>query len=92
MNSENALLGLGERTRALRTSMDLKQAELAAQAAVSVETISSLENGRSITTESLNRVLTALGQPNALLDLLPEPAISPFELQKLKGRRRQRVR
>jgi transcriptional regulator with XRE-family HTH domain len=92
IKGSNPLTTLGERARSLRTMLDIKQTELAAQAAVSVETISSLENGRSITTESLNRVLIALGQPEALINLLPEPAISPFELQKLKGRRRQRVR
>ena len=83
---------LGERTRRQRISMGVKQRELADKAAVSIDVISSLENGRSISTESLARILRSLGYQEALANMLPPPAISPIDLQKLAGKQRQRVR
>ena len=86
------LIVLGERIRSQRISQGLKMSDLAAMAAVSKDTLSSLENGRNVTTESLARILKALGYGNALVDLLPEPLISPYEAKKLQGKQRQRVR
>jgi putative transcriptional regulator len=83
---------LGSRVRRQRVAQGLKQQELAARAAVSKHVLSSLENGRSVTVESLIRVLRALGYGEALIDVLPAPVPSPIELQKLAGRERQRVR
>ena len=83
---------LGARVRHHRVAQGLKQQELAARAAVSKHVLSALENGRSVTVESLARVLQGLGFRDALRDLLPEPLPSPIELQKLAGRQRQRVR
>jgi len=86
------LYELGGRVRHQRVAQGLKQQELAAKAAVSEDALSSLENGRSVTVESLIRVLRALGYGEALIDVLPAPVPSPIELQKLAGRKRQRVR
>jgi transcriptional regulator with XRE-family HTH domain len=83
---------LGSRVRRQRVAQGLKQQELAARAAVSKHVLSSLENGRSVTVESLIRVLRALGYGEALIDVLPATVPSPIELQKLAGRERQRVR
>ncbi len=83
---------LGARVRQQRVAQGLKQQELAAKAAVSADVLSALENGRSVTVESLARVLQALGLRDALVNMLPAPVPSPIELQKLAGRRRQRVR
>ena len=83
---------LGIRVRHQRVTQGLKQQELAAKAAVSADVLSALENGRSVTVESLARVLQALGQGEALINLLPAPVPSPIQLQKLAGRERQRVR
>jgi putative transcriptional regulator len=83
---------LGGRVRHQRVTQGLKQEELAAKAAVSADALSALENGRSVTVESLARVLQALGFREALINLLPAPVPSPIELQKLAGRKRQRVR
>ena len=83
---------LGKRVRDQRIAMGLKQAELAAKVAVSVDVVSALENGRSVTTESLARVLGGLGYADALTHLLPAPVVSPIDLQKLAGKERQRVR
>ena len=83
---------LGERVRRQRVAMRIKQQELADKAAVSSDVLSALENGRSVTTESLSRILRGLGYRDALANMLPTPAISPIDLQKLAGRQRQRVR
>ena len=83
---------LGARVRHQRVAQGLKQQELAAKAAVSEDALSALENGRSVTVESVARVLQALGFRDALINLLPAPVPSPIELQKLAGKERQRVR
>ena len=86
------LIELGFRVRRQRIAMGLKQQELADKAAVSSDALSALENGRSVTTETLARVLQGLGRKEALVDLLPPPVVSPIDLQKLEGKQRQRVR
>jgi len=83
---------LGERIRRQRIQMGLKQRELAAKAAIGVNVLLAAENGRSITTESLVRILRALGNSEALVNILPPPMVSPIDLQKLAGKQRQRVR
>jgi putative transcriptional regulator len=88
----NEIRELGARVRRQRVAQGLKQQELAARAAVGKNVVSALENGRSVTVESLARVLQALGFRDALVNLLPAPVPSPIELQKLAGRERQRVR
>ncbi len=86
------LIEIGARVRQQRIAMGLKQKELAEKAAVSPDTLSALENGKSVTVETLARVLRGLGHPDALVNVLPPPVISPIDLQKLEGKQRQRVR
>jgi len=88
----NSLNELGSRVQRERIAQDLKQKELAAKAAVSVDTLSALENGRPVTTQTLARVMKALGYGQALENLLPPPVVSPIDLQKLEGKQRRRVR
>ena len=83
---------LGSRVRYYRIAMGLKQTELAEKAAVSRDALSALENGRTVKIETLARILRGLGYSDALAELLPEPVISPIDLQKLEGKQRQRVR
>ena len=83
---------LGIRVRRERISHGLKQKELAAKAAVSVDALSALENGRPVTTQTLALVLKALGYRDALENMLPPPVVSPIDMQKLEGKERQRVR
>ena len=87
-----ALDELGERIRRERIAQSFKQRELSAKAAVSADALSSLENGRPVTTQTLARVLQALGHEQALENLLPPAVPSPLDLQRLQGKRRQRVR
>ncbi len=88
----NELIELGVRIRRERLQRNLKQRELADRAAVSADSLSSLENGRPVTTATLARVLRALGHAGALAELLPPIAPSPLDLQRLAGKQRQRVR
>ena len=83
---------MGIRVRRERIAHGLKQKELAAKAAVSVDTLSALENGRPVTTQTLAQVLAALGYQDALAEVLPPPVVSPIDMQKLEGKQRQRVR
>ena len=82
----------GERLRRERIAQHHRQAELAALAGVSQDALSSLENGRPVTTQTLVRVLAALGFSHAFSEMLPEAVPSPIDLQKLEGKQRQRVR
>ena len=86
------IVALGRGVRRERIALGLKQKELAAKAAVSVDTLSALENGRPVTTQTLAQVLAALGYGEALANVLPLPVVSPIEMQKLEGKQRQRVR
>ena len=86
------ILELGERIRHQRIAKGLKQKELAEKVAVSPDTLSALENGKSVTVETLARVLRGLGYSEALVNLVPAPVLSPIDLQKLAGKQRQRVR
>lgn len=88
----NELKELGSRVREARIAAGYKQQELADRAAISADTISSLENGRPVSTEKLARVLGVLGFRDLLANLLPEPVVSPLDLQKMSGKPRRRVR
>jgi transcriptional regulator with XRE-family HTH domain len=83
---------LGQRVRRHRIALGIKQKDLASKAAVSLDVISALENGRSIGTASLARIFRGLGLRDTLIDMLPAPTVSPIDLQKLAGKQRQRVR
>ncbi|MFH1499865.1 MAG: helix-turn-helix transcriptional regulator [Verrucomicrobiota bacterium] len=87
-----ALVELGKRVRHQRIAAEWKQRELADRAAVSLDSVSALENGRPVKTDTLARIFQALGRADALENLLPAPTVSPLELQKLQGRQRRRVR
>lgn len=85
------LVELGIRIREARIAIGLKQQELADRAAISADTVSALENGRSVSTEKLARILRELGYSDLLENLLPEPVVSPLDLQKMAGKPRRRV-
>ncbi|HWK55265.1 MAG TPA: helix-turn-helix transcriptional regulator [Hyphomicrobiales bacterium] len=82
---------LGKRIRQARLNRNLTQKETALRAGLSVKAVQSVENG-SATLLSLVAVLQALDLASQLELFLPEPELSPRQLLKLKGRRRQRAR
>jgi len=89
--TEEILKELGTRLRAMRIHRNLEQTEAAARAGVALRTLRALELGQGSTTETLVRVLKALGALDGLEALAPTPTISPLALLRLPHPR-QRVR
>lgn len=92
MNTKQELIELGSRLKHERIASELKQTDVAARAALSFHTVAAAERGQPVTTESLARILAALGYEGHLASLLPEPSVSPLDLKKLRGKERERVR
>jgi len=91
--SDQVILGeLGGRLARARLERNLTQAQLAAQAGVSKNTVQRLESGSVATQLSgFIRVCRALNLVERFDLLVPEPVLSPIEQLKLRGRRRQRA-
>ncbi len=83
---------LGYRLEQIRLGRNISQAALATEAGVSRRTITRLEQGESVSLDTLIRVLQVLGFAERLQTLLPSPAISPIERVRRKGKPRQRAR
>ncbi len=85
---------IGDRFKYARIHARLSQEALAYESGVALRTISRLENGHSVSSESWVRVLKALGLADRLSLLVPPPPeISPVEqLTQKKKKARQRVR
>lgn len=82
---------LGHRLEALRLSRNIHQFQLANEAGVSRRTITRLENGQSVSLDTLLRVMRALGLSARLATLLPDPAIRPVDRVRFKGKTRKRA-
>ena len=90
--SDTALLAeLGQRVQQERLNQNLSQSALAKQAGISRNTLQHLEADGISTMLSMLRVLRALGKLNALDAFLPPPGVSPVQLAKLQGMKRQRA-
>jgi transcriptional regulator with XRE-family HTH domain len=87
LSDDAALAELGARLRCHRLALDWTQRELAEEAGVSKRTLERIEAGRTTQTDSLFRVLRALGLLENLEAVVPPPLDSP-----LRGARRQRAR
>lgn len=81
---------LGARLKQARLNVDLTQAEVASRAGLSRRTVLNAEKG-DVQLHNLVAILAALGLVNQLNVFLPAPDISPLQLAKLRGRRRQRA-
>lgn len=73
---------LGSRIKNLRIQMNMTQKDLAARTALSLHTISNLENGNDVSFTTLIEVLRELGQLQTLDLLVPEVTLRPSQLQK----------
>lgn len=84
---------LGRRVAEVRLARNLTQATVAEEAGVSKRTLERLEAGEaSIQLNGLIRICRVLGLQENFNLLVPEPMISPIELMRLQGRKRQRAR
>ena len=87
----DVLREVGARLRALRLQQNRRVKDLAAHAGVSPRTIDRLEAGRSIGTKNLVRVMRGLGRLQAFEAFIPVPEVSPYDVERLRGRIRQRA-
>jgi len=81
---------LGERLKQARLNADLTQAELASRAGLNRRTILNAEKG-NVQLKNLVAILVNLGMVEQINMFLPVQEISPLQLAKLKGKKRQRA-
>ncbi|MCW8900579.1 MAG: helix-turn-helix transcriptional regulator [Gammaproteobacteria bacterium] len=81
---------LGQRLKALRLQKNMTQKELAEATTLSLNSIKSLESGRS-KLSTLIAVLRELEALDHLNNFIPEISISPIQLAKTQGRVRKRA-
>jgi len=81
---------MGNRIRSLRLRRNLTQQQVASAAALSLNAVKSVESGkgRLLTLIAVLRELDAL---DALDSFIPESVISPMQLARQQGKRRQRA-
>ncbi len=89
--TDNAIADeLGKRLRLLRIKKNLTQEELAQKTMLSPSTIKSIEKGHG----KLRTLIAVLRELDALNDLdafIAEQTISPLQLAKMSGKKRQRA-
>ena len=81
---------LGERLKQARLNADLTQAELASGTGLNRRTILNAEKG-SVQLKNLVAILVSLGMVKQINMFLPVQEISPLQLAKLEGKKRQRA-
>ena len=90
--SDKALLKeIGGRIARYRLNGNRTQAALAKEAGVSLPTLQRIESGHSTQWANLLRVLRALKLLENLQALIPEPAVSPLQALKMRGKERLRA-
>jgi putative transcriptional regulator len=90
--SDDAVLKeVGIRLAQYRLNQDKTQAVLSEEAGVSNRTLLRAENGHSIQSSNLIRILRALKLLENINALIPEPVVSPLQQLKLQGKKRQRA-
>ena len=87
----DVLREVGARLKALRLQQNRRVKDLAADAGVSPRTIDRLEAGRSVGTANLVRVMRGLGRLQAFEAFIPAPLASPYDVERLRGKVRQRA-
>lgn len=90
MTDQAILAELGARFRDLRLRKNWTQKELAERTTLSVTAIKSLESGRT-RLETAVAALRELGRLDDLDQFIPAPAVSPLQLAKLGGKKRERA-
>lgn len=81
---------LGERLKQARLNSDLTQTEVASLAGLSRKTVLNAEKGK-VQLEALIAILTALDLTSHLDNFLPTQPLSPIQLAKMQGKKRQRA-
>ncbi len=81
---------VGDRLKQARLNADLTQAELASRTGLNRRTILNAEKG-NVQLKNLVAILVGLDMADQLNLFLPVQEISPVQLAKLKGKKRQRA-
>ena len=81
---------LGDRLKQARLNSDLSQAELASRTGLNRRTILNAEKGKT-QLKNLVAILVSLGMAEQINMFLPVQEISPLQLAKLEGKKRQRA-
>lgn len=81
---------IGERLKQARLNADMTQVDVAERAGISRKAVLNAEKGKA-QLETLIAILDALGMASQLDNFLPIQEISPIQLAKLQGRKRQRA-
>ena len=81
---------MGQRIKRARLNANLTQNDIAGRAGLSVTAVQSVEGGNAML-ESVVSVLVALNMIDQINHFIPEQEISPLQLAKLKGKKRQRA-
>lgn len=77
---EDSLSELGNRIKEIRIASEMTQEDLAQKAGISYSSVHRLENGNSVQTDSLLRVLKALNLIQGLEAVLPKQEMSPVDM------------
>jgi transcriptional regulator with XRE-family HTH domain len=83
---------LGQGIRKLRIDRNRKQAEIAAQAGISLHAMQNLESGAGATVRTLVTVLRALGREEWLKSLAPPATINPLTLPRGTAERKRALK
>jgi len=81
---------LGERLKQARLNTDLTQAEVASRTGLNRRTILNAEKG-NVQLKNLVAILITLGMVEQINMFLPIQEVSPLQLAKLRGKKRQRA-
>ena len=87
----DVLREVGARLKALRLQQNRRVSDLAADAGVSPRTINRIEAGHSVGTGNLVQIMRALGRLQAFDTFIPMPEVSPYDVEKLRGKIRRRA-
>ncbi|NLD37788.1 MAG: helix-turn-helix transcriptional regulator [Desulfatiglans sp.] len=92
MSDRAIISAIGNYIKERRLSINKTQAQIAEKAGINRSTLVKIESGESITLISLIQILRALDSLHILQTFKIEKIISPIELAKIEGRKRQRAR
>jgi len=90
--SDKAIIrDIGRRLKQIRLNKNISQQELSERSGVHRTTISKIETGRKISLLTLIQLLRGLEELGRLENIIPEERISPIQLAKLRGKKRERA-
>lgn len=92
MSDRAIISAIGNFVKERRLSINKTQTQISEKAGINRATLVKIEKGESITLISLIQILRALDSLHILHTFKIEKTISPIELAKIEGRKRQRAR